>query len=218
MFLLLSVIARLLYGSSKQSNNQAVKSLFIIFFFYSIYYLILGTFIIFGQNKPYILIAGYNFAILFAFGALFFVTRIPTFSENKFIKNYLRHISILTLLIGAIILTIQLIDMRSPIIGKYGVIFWNQNPIAIWLTIFTILSYMIAWAYFSCKNIKIIQDKQQRLKLYALSLDAVSVGFSALIYFPSQNEWQSLASFLLIIPAYIFTIFSLVQSRKEKMA
>lgn len=216
MFLLLGTITGFLYGSSRRSGNQAVKSLFTIFLFFSCYAFILAVFSIIGQNKPYLLVLGYNFAVLFAFLALFFITRIPTFSENSLIKKYSRYISNFIILIGIVVIAIQLIDMRLPITGENGVILWNQNPIAAWLTGLTVLSYMVAWAYFSCKNIKIIQDKQQRLKLYALSLDAVSVGFSALIYFPSQNEWQSLASFLLIIPAYIFTIFSLVQGRKER--
>ena len=218
MFILLGTITGFLYGSSRRSANQAVKSLFAIFLFFSCYALILAVFSIIGQNKPYTLILGYNFAVLFAFLALYFITEIPTFSENQLIKKYSRYISNFIILIGIIVIAIQLIDMRLPITGENGVILWNQNPVAAWLTGLTILGYMLAWAYFNCQNMKVIKNKQQRLKLYALGADAISVGFSALIYFPSQNEWQSLASFLLIIPAYIFTIYSLAQSRKAKAA
>lgn len=214
MFLLLAVITGFLHRSAKNSRNQAVKSLFLIFFFISCYSLILGIFSMFGQNYPYLAVFGYNLAVLLAFVSLYFITRIPTFSESNLAKKYAKYLKGTILTIGAFAMIIQLLDLRLPILGTKGIILWNQNPLATWLTGVTILGYMLIWSYLAYKNTSFISDKYQKLKLQALCFDALCIGISAFLFFPSQNELQSLISFIIIVPAYVFTIYSIIMGRK----
>lgn len=214
MFLLLITITWFLHGSAKKSGNQAVKSLFLIFFFIACYSLILGVFSTLGQNHPYSMVLGYNLAVFLAFLSLYFITRIPTFSESNLAKKYAKYLKGAILIIGAFVMIIQLVDLRLPIPGEKGIILWNQNPLATWLTGLTILGYMLIWAYLACKNTAFISDRYQKLKLQALCFDAICIGISAALFFPSKYEIQSLISFLIIVPAYVSTIYSIIMGRK----
>lgn len=207
MLVMLATITLILYRSYRTSYNEAVKSLFLTFLFITGYAFLMSLFSIIAIDYPYILAIIYNIAVACAFFALYFITRIPTFAQAEFVKKYRKAINWTLIVVGTIVIAIQLIDLRLPIVEPtYGIIFWNANPISAWLTSTTILIYSIAWTYLTCKSISVILSKQQRLKLYVLAIDAISVGVSSFLFFPSLTKWQSLASFMVVIPGYILTI------------
>ena len=68
------------------------------------------------------------------------------------------------------------------------------------------LTYSLIWSFLTYKSALIVSAKEQRLKLYILAFDILCIGISAFLFFPSQNYWQSIASFMVIVPGYLITI------------
>ena len=215
MSLLLGAVTSLFFRSYKKSSNPGIKNIFLTFLFIFFYSLTLSILSIFALSYPYALAFGYDLAIVWVFLAMYFGLGIPTFTTNDFFLKYQKLFSTLLILIGVVVLGLQIFDLRFPIISPGSVIFWNATPLAAWLTGLTVLIYTTVWAYLAYRGSTVLSDIKQRRKFYALAFNMVCIGVSALLFFPSHSELQSLISFLLIVPAYIFTIVVFLASSRQ---
>lgn len=204
---LLAIIVALFYDSYRRApENPAVKSLWLTFAFIFAYASVLAISSILFSNQPLVLAWGYNLSLLLGFVAIFYSLELPIFISNFRLQKYL---PILTWLIGIIsvtILSLQIIDFRLPTVNPNGVIFWNQNPLAAWLTSFYILLFTLLWAYLAYDGGRLLDNFRLRWKLYILGLNIAALGLSAFFFFPAQTETWSLISFILVAPAYLATI------------
>lgn len=212
--LLLGVIVLLFCDSYRKSpDNPSIRSLFFTFLSIFIYAGILAIVSLLFSQQLRILAWAYSLSIFLGLMAIFYSLELPIFTANPRIKKYLPATTWLVGLISIMILLIQIIDFRLPIVNANGVIFWNLNPVAAWLSSTLVLLFTLTWAYLNYGNARLLDNFRLRWKLYVLSLNMVALGLSAFIFFPSHSEIQSLVSFLLVAPAYLATIIVLLYFR-----
>ncbi|MEK7091435.1 MAG: hypothetical protein AAB900_00425 [Patescibacteria group bacterium] len=204
---LLGIIVALFYDSYRRSpENPAVKSLWLTFVFIFAYASILALSSILFSHQPLILAWGYNLSLFLGFIAIFSSLDLPIFTSNFRLQKFLPLITWSSALASAIILIIQIVDFRLPIVNPNGVIFWNLNPISAWLTSIFILAFAITWAYLAYDGGRLLDNFRLRWKLYILGINMLALGLSAFFFFPAKNEDTSFVSFILIAPAYLATI------------
>lgn len=212
--ILLGIIVLLFCDSYRRSpNNSSVRNLFFTFLSIFSYAAILTIVSILFSRQLTILAWAYNLSIFLGLTGIFYSLELPIFEANPLIKKYLPAATWLVGLTSIAILLIQMVDFRLPIVNANGVIFWNLNPMAAWLSSALVLIFTLVWAYLNYDSARLLENFRLRWKLYILSLNMVALGLSAFIFFPSHSEIQSLVSFLLVAPAYLATIIVLLYFR-----
>ncbi len=193
------------FVSYTKSKSFALKYLFLVFFFMALHAYAFSLPIIINKGNLKAVAYGYVIGIVSVFILLVLALRVQTFITRKFFKTYANLISIIVGVLGIIVISILLYDLRLPIINSNGIIFWNVNPWASWLTSICCFIYGIVWTYLFYMASNLTKNTYSKVKLLILSADGLLFGSGALFIYTSTNELQSVIGMVLFISACIIT-------------
>lgn len=201
-----------LYLSFRNDNsrNKAIKDMAIFFFIFTFYQILLST-IMLTENKS-IIIYSYNISMFLFFAMLIFAWKIPfllfgfDFKKINFLLAFMA-------VAGFLVVAVHLYDVRMPNLHPSGLIFWNSNLLAKWLTRLSALSVGITWVYiFSKKFLKHLGATYKTKNLFII-LGASMLGFSSIFYF-SNNYFLNLIAFLSKLIGILFIAALFLFSKK----
>ncbi len=195
-----------------QDKNK--KGFFYFFIFFTGYHLCLSLpFFITPQNFAF-LTRGYIFAIVFLFLMCVPMWKLVLGLVNVSAKATKFIIGIF-LLIGFSVFLIEIYDFHLPIIHQSGLIIWNANLLAAWLTSVCvgILPFLFGFTLFKNypRNIGLVE------KLKTIFFSSGSFAFSvACVYFIAQNVIMVISAFIFVsLGIILFTLPFLIPKRKE---
>lgn len=106
-------------------------------------------------------------------------------------------------LMGLIVTIIQSMDLNLPIIDSSGLIIWNNNLIAGWITFISIAILPVVFSKFMIKNLPKNIDFISSLKSYTISFGSILFAL-ACSYFIATTVTRVIIAFILV---YLATFF-----------
>lgn len=181
------IIAAGLMGSytGGGSRNKKLKNFSIFFFLFALYQLLLSYFLFF--DDLYIAAWSYNLAIAVDFIMMAFILSIilELFGVSDRNRNIFYPI---VLMIGILVVSIQVYDLRMPILQDTGIVDWNANKLASRITSLTAFLIALFWAYGLLKNFSYLEDNYQKVKDSLLAVGGLFLGLSALTTYHSYEK------------------------------
>lgn len=169
-------------------------------------------------SEPEMLAWGYNLSIIFMF--LFEIPLWLLYFKLSNTKQNIKKITIITFsLMGLIVTIIQSVDLNLPIIDSSGLIIWNNNLIAGWITFISTATLAVVFPKFMIKNLPKNMGFISALKSYTFSLGGILFAL-ACSYFIATTSTRVIIAFVLVYLATFF--FSLTfflpnpQTQKSK--
>ena len=206
------------YLSYRQSQNQGLWYLFWSFLFLSLHSLSLSAPSLVNSGNLTAIALGFVLGIIFLYLLLLSALRVEISLQRGFMRKHSFIINIILVGIGFFVVWLLISDFRLPIISPQGIIFWNVNPIAGWLTGLTSLIYGLMWADFFQQEKRMVSQTTSKLKMSVLSFDGIMLGISALLVFTSSNEIETIIGHALFIFACVLTAITLLIPDKKRSA
>lgn len=204
-----------IYFSYLKNHSKHVQKLILPFLSVTFYSLFTGVPIFFTDNLEYINL-WFIVALVFVFSCIITAYQLPLFSENPKFSNISKRLIPITVIIGILILILEYFDRALPIINASGIIFWNMNPIGAFIMSLMALVTGLLWGVLFFDGSRLVTGIVSRLKAYVLAGDGIIWGISAFLYFPSNNQLQTIVSFLLTIISLLVTAFVFTLAHLQK--
>jgi len=183
------LISFLLFQSYKREGkkNKNLRDFSVFFLLFAFYRVFLISYLFTDNLKSVAL--NYDIAVMLYFIMVAIALKIAL----SFLKaNFQLTISLIgsLLFIGASVVFYQIITLNIPeITPTHGIVFWNVNPIALYIT--GMSGFIVAhfWVYIFYLNFRKGQNKLSKLKSFLIMISSSAFGFSSLTYF-SPNKQQ----------------------------
>lgn len=218
--ILAGISALAMYISSLKNRSKRVQKLIMPFLSITFYSLFAGLPMFFTDNLNYIN-WWFLVALVFVFSCIATSYQLPLFSDNPKFSGLSKYLILSTVIIGIFVLILEYFDPILPEINNNGIIFWHMNPIGAYVISAMALVTGFFWGALFIDGSRLVTDVTSRLKAYILAADGVIVSISASLYFSSNNQTQTLISFLvmsisLLVVALVFTLAHL-QNKKPSL-
>jgi hypothetical protein len=189
-----------------RSRHEALKYLALVFVLMSLHAYAFSVPFLINHKNLTMIAYGYTIGVGFIFVLMLLGLRVQMFLTQKFIKIYGNLLGIIIAIIGVIVLTLQVYDLRLPLVTENGIIFWNANVFASVLTAVTFFVYGAFWTYVFYLASNITRGFYEKIKLLILSADGLLFGSGAVLIYTSFSNTQSVVGLTLLLIACIITV------------
>ncbi len=214
-FILISAAETYLNWKKGKFKKKTIKLLFLFFAFLTAYLLALTLPYLLSGGDLRLMSLGYTLAIAFLFLAIVPLVELEmVFTGTARLKTEI--IRSAFVIIGLVVVALQIVFFRDPIIHKSGFIFWNANPVSSWLTALTgfavglmiVAQIILHWP----KDLA----AAEKIKSFLFCLGALSLAVSGLLYYPSHNFYQTAVVFATgFLGSFLLTAAVLFPHRAE---
>lgn len=213
MGILSLAVAIIIYRSYRREKNSTLLSLILVFLFLFVRGMAISIPAFVNAQDDRALALGGIIAVVAVYGLVLAGVRLQMFLEHPFFRKHSRGITGLLAVLGIASVSLLVYDFRLPIITESGLILWNANPIATWVTGGLSLVYGIFWCAFLNREARYVEDPWQKMKMYMLSLDGIFVGTAFFLTFTAEVALQAAVGLGLLLISIFLTlaVFSLAQ-------
>lgn len=170
--------------------------------------------LVFGGNL-YLMALGYDLAVIFLFLGLASVMKIElaiSGAPPAKIKLYANSF----LMAGLSVLVLQIFYFRLPVIYPSGLILWNANIVAGWITGAAGLLLALAWIGELAENWPHNLALKEKVKSFLIIGGTIFLGLSGVAYYPARSQLQIVLAFALVFAGTIFLVAAfLIPKRKD---
>jgi hypothetical protein len=203
----------------KKFAPEFISYFFVFFLFFAGYNLALSLPYLFFAQNPFLLGWGYILAMVFLFltFGVMFKLEMELYGVKPMNASFFLGV---TTFAGVLVVALQIMDFRLPFFYSSGLILWNVNPLAGWITGLAALlpgtSMAFTLYYISAKGL----SAYEKTKRFLITVGGLALGVAGLAYFPARNEWQIVTAFIFIFLGICFFIlaFSLPQKEEESQS
>ncbi len=195
------IVALSSFVSYRRSKNKGVFFLSLSFLFIALHGFSLSVPAIISPYDEVLVAKGYILGMVFLFALLLAALRVEIALHPGFFQKHNFIINTILVGIGITVVWLEIADFQKPIINEAGIIFWNVNRTAAWLTGITCLVYGLIWADFFQQMARLVRGFGAKGKMYILSIDGILLGIAALLVFTSSDALLTLIGHSLFVAA-----------------